>query len=194
VHGEFDYNKTQLAPLCCAVQLQNSKNTQKMWDIRSGTGWYLGASKKHYRCHIIFCQKTCAERISDTVIFQHKYITQPTITPANRIVKAIDDLESALCSKTNHQGIIKMDILHQMHAIFNNNMVVHNNKKKITFAQPIPEQRVALAVTIPYKAEMPVVHNASRVTSAVIDKPIGLPTARTSGVKTCSTSRIEAIV
>jgi hypothetical protein len=87
-----------------------------------------------------------------------------------------------------------MDILHQMHAIFNNNMVIHKNKKKVTFTQPIPEQRVAMAVTIPSKAEMPIVRNTPRVTSAVIDKPIEQPTTHTSVVKTCSTSRIEATV
>ncbi len=44
VNGTFDYNKTPLAPLGCAVEMHESANRQKTWDPRSLSGWYLGTS------------------------------------------------------------------------------------------------------------------------------------------------------
>jgi hypothetical protein len=37
-----------------------------------------------------------SKRISDKVFFKHKYITQPTLTPVDIVVRAIDDLTCAL--------------------------------------------------------------------------------------------------
>jgi hypothetical protein len=92
VRGNFDYNRMPLAPLGCAVQMHESTERRKTWDVHSLNGWYLGTSDEHYRCHKIFCQKTRAERISDTVFFQHRYLTQPAVTPADAIIKAMGDL------------------------------------------------------------------------------------------------------
>ncbi len=74
VNGAFDYNRTPLAPLGCKVLMQNNENICRSWDVCSLTGWYLGASREHYRCHIIFYQKTRAERVSGSVAFQHQHI------------------------------------------------------------------------------------------------------------------------
>ncbi len=46
----------------------------------------------------------CSERISDTVVFQHRYITNPTITPEDKVVKALGDVKQALMKKKNLQG------------------------------------------------------------------------------------------
>jgi hypothetical protein len=75
MHGEFDYNKMLLAPLGCAVQMHESTNRQRTWNVHSLNEWYLGTSDKHYRCYTIYCTKTRAKRISDTVFFQHRYLT-----------------------------------------------------------------------------------------------------------------------
>ena len=75
------------------------------WAERSIDGWYLGASLEHYRCHIIHVKKTKSERISDEVFFKHKYITQPTLTPVDTVVKAIDDLAFALKGARNTHGM-----------------------------------------------------------------------------------------
>ncbi len=96
VNRPFDYNAMPLAPLGCKVQMHKSINRCKTSDPHSLSGWYLGTSLEHYHCHKIFCQKTHSERISDTVFFKHRYITQPTVTPEDQIVKAIGNLTSAL--------------------------------------------------------------------------------------------------
>jgi len=66
---------------------------------------------EHYRCHKIYVKKTRSERIPETVFFKQKYITQPTATPADTIVKALDDLTHALKRRRNVKGEAQMDAL-----------------------------------------------------------------------------------
>jgi hypothetical protein len=104
VHGTFDYNKTPLASLRCAVQLYANNPQQGTWAKYSTDGWYIGTLTEHYQCHRIYVKKTRSKQISDTVFFKHKYITQPTVTPADTIVKALDDLTHALKEWRNVKG------------------------------------------------------------------------------------------
>ena len=80
MHDQFNYNAMSLGPLGCTVQLYVKPHRQKTWGEHSNNGWYIGTLPKHYRCHQIWNQKTKAERISDTVFFKHKYLTQPTLS------------------------------------------------------------------------------------------------------------------
>jgi hypothetical protein len=66
-HGNHDFNAHPFAPLGCAVQLFETPEVQKSWDPHSVNGWYIGTSMEHYRNHKVYCKKTSAERISDTV-------------------------------------------------------------------------------------------------------------------------------
>jgi len=75
---------------------------------------------EHYRCHKIYVKKTRSERISDTVFFKHKYITQPTVTPADTIVKALDDLTHSLKGRRNVKGEVQMDTLEKIDELLNN--------------------------------------------------------------------------
>ena len=80
----------------------------------AANGWYIGASMEHYRCHKIYVKKTRSERISDTVFFKHKYITQPTVTPADTIVKALNDLPNALKGKRNVKAEAQIEALEKI--------------------------------------------------------------------------------
>jgi len=85
-----------LAPMGCAVQFHIKPGRRKTFGEHSEDGFYLKMSEEHYRTHVIFAKKTRAKRLADTVFFKHKYITQPTITPANAIVNAYNKLRQAI--------------------------------------------------------------------------------------------------
>ncbi len=82
-------------------------------------GWYLGTSQEHYQCHIIHVKKTRSIRISDTVLFKVKYITQPTLTPVDTVIKAINDLTSTLKGARNVQGMQQIDRLKKTDKLLN---------------------------------------------------------------------------
>ena len=68
------------------VQIHEEASKRKTWAPHSVEGYYLGTSPDHYRAHRIFVKGTNAGRISETVFFNHKYMTNPTVTHADRIV------------------------------------------------------------------------------------------------------------
>jgi hypothetical protein len=86
-HGTFGYNRMPLAPMGCAVQFHIKPNRRKTWGEHSSDGWYLTTSRDHYRCHYIFVKATRAKRISDTIYFKHKHITQPSLMTEDLIIK-----------------------------------------------------------------------------------------------------------
>jgi single-stranded DNA-binding protein len=113
-HGSFDYNRMPLAPMGCAVQFHIKPDKRKTWGEHSMDGWYLKTSPEHYRCHIVFVKKTQATRVTDTVFFKHKYITQPEVKPADVIIKAYQDLRQALQSIKDPENAKQMQALEQI--------------------------------------------------------------------------------
>jgi hypothetical protein len=120
VHGNFDYNKMPLAPMGCAVQLHQSNNRGTMWATNAIDGWHLQLSPEHYQCYVIFVKQTKSESVSDSVFFKTKFLTQPTLSPADVITKAIFDLLQALKGKTNVKSLDQMEELKRLDNLLNN--------------------------------------------------------------------------
>ena len=100
LYGTHDYNRHPFAPLGCKIQVHEMPSVRKSWDVYTVTGWYIGVSWEHYRNHRCWIQETRSERSCPTVFFKHKYLTMPTMTPADALIKAADNLNEAI------QGVI----------------------------------------------------------------------------------------
>ena len=96
LHGNFDYNRMPLSPLGCAVQLREDTDKWGSWVPHTVDGWYLGTPPEHYRSHIIYLKIMRSERVSETVFFKHKYLTNPTVSHADRVIAAAKALYSAM--------------------------------------------------------------------------------------------------
>jgi len=81
-------------------------------------GWYVGTSHEHYRAHIIHVKATNSDRISETVFFKHKYLTNPTVTHADMVVKAAQDLYRALSKSPNWKSQQKLQGLQALSEVF----------------------------------------------------------------------------
>jgi hypothetical protein len=66
------------------------------WAYHSVNGWYLFNSPKYYRTHNCHIKHTKSKQLSDTMQFQHKRITNPTITHADKLMQALADCIKAL--------------------------------------------------------------------------------------------------
>ncbi len=118
----------------CAVQIHESSERRGTWAANTINGWYLQTLPEYYQCHQIYVKKTKSERISDTVFFKHRYLTQPTVTPANTIIKALGDLTQALKGRRNLKGIEQIKALTKIDELLNN--IPTTNKtptRKVTF-------------------------------------------------------------
>ena len=76
-------------------------------------GWYLGTSPHHYRSDIINVKGTKADRVSETVLFKHKYLTNPTVTHVDKVVDAARALYEAFSNKKQGMSNVTMDALKQ---------------------------------------------------------------------------------
>jgi hypothetical protein len=172
----FDYNKMPLAPMGCAVQIHESSEQQRTWAVNTINGWYLQTSPEHYRCHQIYVKKSKSERISDTVFYKHRYLTQPTVTLANSIVKACKDLTQALKGRRNMKGIEQIEALTKINELLNN--IPTTNKtptRKVTFneaTKPPQEMQAALRVNNMSKSAK----ECTTINTAIIDKPLSINT------------------
>jgi hypothetical protein len=66
---------------------------------------------------VVFVKTTRKTRVSDTVYFKHKYLTQPTVTQADAIVQAYHDLIHAIkgTAKSNHK--VHIDAIQKMQEV-----------------------------------------------------------------------------
>jgi hypothetical protein len=94
--GQHDYNSQPNAPLGCKVEAHIVPEVRETWAPHTAIGYYIGNSDEHYRCHTIYITNTKSTRICSTVLFKHKYLTMPTFTPADALIKAADDLTAAI--------------------------------------------------------------------------------------------------
>ncbi len=66
------------------------------WAFHSVNGWYLATPHEHYQTHKCHVKDTYSDRYSDTVQFQHKTITNPTVSPYNKIMHALSNCAAAI--------------------------------------------------------------------------------------------------
>ena len=146
-HGSFDYNRMPIAPMGCAVQFHIKPGRRTTFGEHSGDGFYLKTSEEHYRTHVVFCKKTRAKRLADTVFFKHKHITQPTITPADAIVHAFTKLRDAIQGIQHDKNDAHMEALHRIDGTLQppaaNNKAAERvkptrEKEQITLTKPVP--------------------------------------------------------
>jgi hypothetical protein len=112
--GQHDYNANPYAPLGCKVEAYLYPGIRETWAPHTAGGYYLGNSKEHYRCHQIYISDTRHTRVCDTVFFKHKYLTMPTITPADALIKATDNLVDAISGVIPKNSITKDAVLQLM--------------------------------------------------------------------------------
>ena len=61
-------------------------------------------SPEHYRTHRFHIKSTNSKRFADTIHFNHKELTRPTITHADKVMAAIADCAKAIKNLGNGNG------------------------------------------------------------------------------------------
>ena len=96
MHGQHNFNAHPLAPLGMEVEMHLKPDARDTWQEHSASGFNVGTSFEHYRCYKVWIKETRSIRTGNTVFFKHKYLTMPTITPGDAVIKAAEDLKQAL--------------------------------------------------------------------------------------------------
>jgi hypothetical protein len=96
LYGQHNYDKLPFAPLGCKVEAHMMPSTRDTWAEHTASGYYVGSSHKHYRCHRVYVTSSRSIRVCQTVFFKHKYLTQPLFTSHDALIEAADKLTSAI--------------------------------------------------------------------------------------------------
>ncbi len=73
----------------CPIKLQNVGTTHSHW-------FYFGNAWDQYRCHEIYINNTWHTHTYNTVFFKHKYLTMPTLTLADTLIRAAENLTPSI--------------------------------------------------------------------------------------------------
>jgi hypothetical protein len=98
--GPFNYNKMSIAPMGCSAQENEKTDKCSTWAFHLVNRWYLFTSPKHYRTHSYHVKHTKSKCLSNIVQFQHKRITNLSITHADKVMHALVDCVKAIQGMT----------------------------------------------------------------------------------------------
>ncbi|KAL7474216.1 hypothetical protein ACHAW6_000727 [Cyclotella cf. meneghiniana] len=96
LYGHHDYNTHPFVPIGMESLVHDKPHRRKTFAQYSTKGYVISTSYEHYRCWKVWTPSSCTTRISATVFFKHKYIINPTITPADSIIAAAANLTHLL--------------------------------------------------------------------------------------------------
>eukprot|EP00804_Cyclotella_cryptica_P028250 CCRYP_014606-RA/>CCRYP_014606-RA protein AED:0.44 eAED:0.44 QI:0/-1/0/1/-1/1/1/0/272 len=107
------YNALPFVPLGMEALVHNKPTRCKTYAQHCSKGWVIGTSTEHYRCWKIWSTATHTTRIAATVFFKHKYLTNPSISPADALIAAVANLAHIIQhnAKAQHIGVTKMQDL-----------------------------------------------------------------------------------
>ena len=163
-----------LAPMGCSAEVHVKPDNRKSWDYHTKSAWYLYTSTKHYRVHNLAIKSTKAERLSDTVVFMHKRITQPTVTHGDLIAKQVGDLNATLKGMSNSRNNADFNDLQQLAEA--TSRLVTRNKQRAAAEASLPREMPEVAnlrdavQTSQSLKELPfLTRELERVTSKMVD-------------------------
>ena len=77
-------------------------------------GLYLYTLPEHYCTHACHIKATRSERLTDTIQFKHKNITNPTISHADKIMQALGNCVKVLQGVTTNNNKQDLQDLQQL--------------------------------------------------------------------------------
>ncbi len=96
-----------LAPMGCEAQVHEKTNKRITWAYHSGNRWYLFTSPEHYFTHNCHIKHTKSKQLSNTVQFQHKCITNPSITHADKVMHTLAECVETIQGMTGKARNLK---------------------------------------------------------------------------------------
>ncbi len=135
--GQHDYNANPFAPMGCKVEAHIVPGIRKTWAPHTASSYYVGAAWEHYRCHDIHISDTRHTRVCSSVFFKHKYLTIPTLTATDALIRAVDNLTKALAGVIPPPNMTT-DAIDQLINIFKTQAEKKNDK--VTVQRVLKEQ------------------------------------------------------
>ena len=92
VYGKHNYDIHPFVPIGMETLVHDKPHRRKTFSEHCSKGHVLGTSFEHYQAWEMWMTKTMATRVSGKVFHKHKYITNPDVTPEDRVITAMGKL------------------------------------------------------------------------------------------------------
>ena len=102
LNGTHNYSVLPFLPIGMEALIHEKPTCRKIFAEHCKKVYVLGTSYEHYRCWNLWINETRTPRVSGTVFFKHKYITNPTVTPKDADVASAANIADALKNKIPH--------------------------------------------------------------------------------------------
>ena len=96
VNGEYDFNRTPIAPLGIRVLAFEPSDKRDTWSPHGLDGWYVGPALDSYRCYRVWITETRALRTTDTIVWFPRYLKMPIASTMDLILAGVKDIRQAL--------------------------------------------------------------------------------------------------
>jgi hypothetical protein len=155
LHGQHNYDRHPFTPLGCKVEAHVMPSNRDTWAEHTLSGYYIGCSHEHYRCHKVYVTSTRHIRVFQTVFFKHKYLTQPTFTSHDALIVAADKLADAISgtmpkNSTTENGIKQLlDIFKQQANIAKDRLDAKTKRLNDAATQRVQDENPATAQRVP---------------------------------------------
>jgi hypothetical protein len=121
VWGNFDFNKTPLAPPGCKVVVHERAMERGAWACHGVVGYYIGPAMNRYRNYNSYIPDTKGIRTTNTLEFFPEKVDIPTTSTTDRLARATEDLVAILqqphpAAPLLQQGAIVNDAMKQLTA------------------------------------------------------------------------------
>ena len=133
--GQFDFNKTPLAPSGSKVVTRTKPSNRASWDLNGKIEFYTGPALNHYRYLTCYIPSTRTEIVSDTLVFIPHTIPIPTITIDNFLTQAASNIITLFtCPPSNIPSTLQMgdstkNGLLQLAILLNTNQITNDTTK-----------------------------------------------------------------
>jgi hypothetical protein len=87
--GQHDYNKHPCVPIGMESLVHVKPHKLHTYAQHHNKRYVIGTLFEHYHCQKIWMKDTHATQVSGAAWFKHKYLTNPSVIPEDRIVAAI---------------------------------------------------------------------------------------------------------
>ena len=96
MEGEFHFDVTPISPPGSEMLMHENPNQRRTFVFNAEKEWYIAPCFQHCRTFKGIMASTVMEILSDTVRFKHHSTAIPQLTPADIILEAARQLDSAI--------------------------------------------------------------------------------------------------
>jgi hypothetical protein len=146
VYGHHDYNRHPFVPIGMEALVHDRPHNRRTYAQHCRKAYVLGTSFEHYRCWKFWTTATRATRTSGAAFFKHKYITNPTVTPQDRVIAAAGALAHALHNRMPpHMQAPTIQVLQDLQNVFQQ-AAINYNSDPLTHVIPDDDPRVPVDI------------------------------------------------